>query len=452
MRSRDTADGPLLGVQLELEVGAVAHGGHCVARHSGRVVFVRHALPGERVTAVVTEDRGGAFCRADAVEVHEASPERVAAPCPYAGPGLCGGCDWQHASHAAQRRLKAAVVREQLERLGGLSPRELDSLGLGGNAQVEALPGGPLGWRSRVQFAVDGAGVAGLRRHRSHEVVPISQCLIASPAITDIGVTAQRWPGVSAVEAVSSSGGDLAVVVEPAEGAGRVGVPALPESVAVLDAGGRGPARPVRGHQRVRERAVDRTWLVHADGFWQVHPAAPEAFAAAVLEALAPGPGDKVLDLYAGVGLFAGALASAVAGSSRPVPGGREGDNTDPSGAVIAVESDRAAVEDARRNLRELHWVHVEPGRVEVALRRLDLESVDLVVLDPPRSGAGARVVREVAALGPRAIAYVACDPAALARDVKTFTGLGYRLAALRAFDAYPMTHHVECVATLRPR
>ena len=432
-RPEPAADGPLLGAELELDVGPVAHGGHCVARYEGRVVFVRHALPGERVTALVTEDRGGAFCRADAVTVHTPSPDRTAPPCPYAGPGRCGGCDWQHATPAAQRRIKAAVVREQLERLGGLTAAEIDALGFGAVSEVEELPGGPLGWRTRVQFAVDRNGVAGLRRHRSHEVIPVESCPIAVPAVNEVGVTALPWPGVAAVEVVASSDGDRAVVVTPQEGAGRATPPALPDGVAVLDAGGRPPARPVQGHARVREHAADRTWLVHADGFWQVHPAAAQTLVDAVRDALAPQPGESLLDLYSGAGLFAGALAPLVG----------------PDGTVVTIESGRSAVGDARRNLRDLPQVRIEQGRVEVVLRRLGLGSVDLVVLDPTRSGAGTAVVREVAALRPRAVAYVACDPAALGRDVRTFGELDYRLAALRAFDAFPMTHHVECVATL---
>ena len=420
---------PVAGLVLELEVGPVAHGGHCVARHEGRVVFVRHALPGERVRARVTEDKGGAFCRADAVEVLRASPDRVEAPCPYAGPGLCGGCDWQHAAPSAQRVLKGAVVREQLARLGGLSDLELDALGLPDGWAVEELPGAPdgLGWRTRVQFAVDGAGVVGLRRHRSHDVIPVEACPIAVAAVNDVGVTGARWPGVESVEVVASSVGDRAVVVAPLSKR-----PELPEDVALLDGGGRGPAQPVHGHARVRERAAGRTWLVHADGFWQVHPAAADTLVDAVRDALAPAAGDSLLDLYSGAGLFAGALAPRV-------------------GSVVTIESGRSAVADARRNLRDLPSVRIEQGRVEVVLRRLGLSRADLVVLDPTRAGAGAKVVEEVTALRPRAVAYVACDPAALARDVRTFAGHGYRLAGLRGFDAFPMTHHVECVATLVP-
>jgi tRNA/tmRNA/rRNA uracil-C5-methylase (TrmA/RlmC/RlmD family) len=156
---------------LELEIGPIAHGGHCVARTDpddeggrGRVVFVRHALPGERVRAVVTEDQGGGFCRADAIAVLEPSPDRVAAPCPWARAGGCGGCDLQHVEPGAQRRLKTAVLHDQLRRLAGLSS----------DVVVEELPGGSLGWRHRLRLAVDDEGTPGLRAHRSHEVGPSS--------------------------------------------------------------------------------------------------------------------------------------------------------------------------------------------------------------------------------------------------------------------------------------
>ena len=170
-----------MGESFEVEVGPVAHGGHCVSRHDGRVVFVRHALPGERVRVTVTEGHGGSpYWRADAVEVLAASPDRVAPPCPWAGPGRCGGCDWQHASLAAQRALKAAVVQEQLSRLAGIDR----------DVTVEPVPGddGGLGWRTRVQYAVDDDGTAGLRRHRSHEVVHLDSCRIAHPLVESAGV------------------------------------------------------------------------------------------------------------------------------------------------------------------------------------------------------------------------------------------------------------------------
>ena len=186
---------------LVLDVGPVAHGGHCVARiggPQGRVVFVRHTLPGERVRAVVTEDAGGAFCRADAFEVLMASPDRVPPPCRFAGPGRCGGCDWQHVTPAAQRQLKAAVVAEQLLRLAGLRM----------DVTVEELPGGALGWRRRVDFVADQRGRLGLRRHRSHGVQPLSQCLIGAPGVGDAVALERTWaPGTSVTVAEGTSSG-----------------------------------------------------------------------------------------------------------------------------------------------------------------------------------------------------------------------------------------------------
>ncbi|MGK5739104.1 class I SAM-dependent RNA methyltransferase [Micromonospora sp. URMC 103] len=409
----EPTDGPGLAEaeRVELTVGAVAPGGHCVARVDGQVVFVRHALPGERVVAEVTEVHRG-FVRADAVTVLEASPDRVEPPCPYARPGRCGGCDLQHVAPPAQREWKAAVVREQLVRLGGLTDAELDALGV----RVEALPGGQLGWRSRVRYAVDAADRAGLLKHRSHEVVPIDRCLIAHPTIQRLPVltpSGARWPDAEAVETVASTGGDVTVT-------------------AVAD----GTPTEVQGPAVVREVAAGREWTLPASAFWQVHPAAADTLVTAVLELLDPRPGESAWDLYGGAGLFAAALAARVGDTGR----------------VTSVEAAAQGVAAARENLRDLPRVEVVPARVETALARRRITGpVDVVVLDPPRTGAGARVVRELAAAGPRAVAYVACDPAAFARDVRTFAELGWRLAALRGFDLFPMTQHVELVGLLLP-
>ena len=388
-----------MGESFEVEVGPVAHGGHCVSRHDGRVVFVRHALPGERVRVTVTEGHAGSpYWRADVVEVLAASPDRVAPPCPWAGPGRCGGCDWQHVSLAAQRALKAAVVQEQLSRLAGIDR----------DVTVEPVPGddGGLGWRTRVQYAVDDDGTAGLLRHRSHEVVHLDSCRIAHPLVESAGVTRRSWPAVASVEVAASPGTGQVLV--------------LPDG---------------RGDGVLTEVVGDREYQVRAGGFWQVHPGAAATLLGAVLDALEPRPGDAVLDLYAGVGLFAAGLADRVS------PGGR----------VTAVEAGQRAVQDARANLDGRPGVRVERGRVDHVLRRQHLRRADLVVLDPPRSGAGRSVVDLLSRVGARRIAYVACDPAALARDLRWFAERGHLLAGLWAFDLFPMTHHVECVALLRP-
>ena len=414
------------------------------------MLFVRHALPGERVVARVTEGTDGdRFLRADAITVLTSSPDRVAPCCPLSGPGQCGGCDWQHASLPAQRALKADVVREQLLRLAGLDVE----------VTVEDVPGDDdgLGWRTRMQFAVSPSGRLGLRRHRSHDVLPVDSCPIAHPGVDATRVLQHLWPGVRSVDVVVPTGSAQAdqpalVVVEPA-GARRPPLPAVDASVAVSDS--RGALVRARGRSWVREGVTSTGWQrdfrVAGSGFWQVHPGAAAALVAAVLDALDPQPGDQVLDLYAGVGLFAAAIAERVAGPAAAAPAAPEG--AAPEGAVLAVEGDARAVRDARRNLHDLRGVGITQGRVDRVLAAMAPSGLraDLVVLDPPRVGAGRVVMEQICALGPRSIAYVACDPAALARDVAYAAEHGYRLAGIRAYDLFPMTHHIECVATLVP-
>ncbi len=427
----DGATGLGVGDEVEVEVGRVAHGGHCVARHEGQVLFVRHTLPGERVRARVTEVGSGArYVRADAVEVLTASPDRVEPPCPWAGPDRCGGCDLQHVALPRQRALKAEVVAEQLQRLAGLTV----------DVDVEPVPGAAegLGWRTRVEFAVGEDGVAGLRKHRSHDIVPVDRCRIAAPGVAALEVTSRAWPGEEAVDAVAPSAGEPVVVPVPSD--------AVPDVRERVTASWSSTAAGTTV-------AFDREFAVSARGFWQVHPGAAATFLAAAMAGLDVRPGERALDLYSGVGLFAAAL----------------GESVGPRGQVVAVEADAAAVARATAGLADLPWVLPVQARVDDAFgvprptkggprRRTGRSrrptrspllptSADVVVLDPPRVGAGTGVVRAVAALGARAIAYVACDPAALARDTAALLAAGYRLESLRAFDAFPMTHHVECVA-----
>lgn len=367
-----------------LEVGPVAHGGHFVARHEGRVVFVRHALTGELVDVRVTEV-SKRFARADAVTVHRASPHRVEPPCPIAG--RCGGCDFQHVEPAHARELKRQVVAELLGHLAGYAFA----------GQVEEVPPSPLGWRRRMRYQLDEAGRPGLRAHRSREVVvlPEGGCRIADEGIALPPPDAGR-PGAEVLGVVSADGPAFL----------------LPDTGAT-----------------VTEQVGELRYRVAAAGFWQAHRNAASVLVDRVLDGLAPHDGEVALDLYCGVGLFAQAL--------------------DARGArVWGIEGDRTAVELARRN--------VPAGRFQAGdvARRLDRvpERADLVVLDPPRVGAGAAVIAAVAARRPRAIAYVACDPAALGRDLRTAAGLGYEPSSVTAHDLFPLTHHVECVAILEPR
>ncbi len=376
VRPRKPRGRSLVGETHLVDVGPVAHGGHFVARlpdsaadAAGTVVFVRHALADEQVTVQITEGRvGDRFVRGDAVTVHRASDSRVERPCPFAGPGLCGGCDFQHVELDAQRSLKSAVLAEQLQRLAGL---ELQ-------VPVEAVPGDHTGlrWRTRMRYHRTPDGALGLRAHRSDRIVPITDCRIQAP------------------EALVRTGDD------PLEGT-------------------------------VTEVVGEHSFVVAADGFWQAHRAAPATLVDAVLAGAGVRPGDRVLDLYAGVGLFSVFLAEQVG----------------PQGQLFAVEGDRAAAAYAQTNLAAHPWAEVLAAPVERALR--DLGSADVVVLDPPRDGARRPVVEGVSATGAQRVVLVSCDPAAFARDVSLFAEHGYRLEQARAFDLFPMTHHFECVASL---
>ena len=381
---------------LDLRVGAVAHGGHCVARvrvddGRERVVFVRHALPGERVRAVVTDDGGGAFCRADTIAVLEPAPGRVEPPCPWARAGGCGGCDWQHADAPTQRALKTAVLREQLQRLAGVES----------DVTVEPLPGDLLGWRHRVRLAVDAEGRAGLRAHRSHDVLPIADCPLV-PAGELPPVLDQRFV----------AGDEIEVAID-AEGIRHL-----------HPAGSRvsGPA--------VVQRAIGREWHLSAGTFWQVHPELAQTLSDVVGQWAQAPAGGLAWDLYGGVGLFAAVLAEQVGAD----------------GEVRVVESARQTVSEGRAALADLDQVRWTVGRVEHVLASLPGRP-DVVVADPPRRGLGRATVAALCARTPARVVYVACDPAALARDVALFATHGYDLADLRAFDAFPMTHHMECVA-----
>jgi len=414
-----TAENPDL---LELEVGAIAAGGGCVARApDGKVVFVRHSLPGERVRAQVTSSTSS-YLRADAVEILTPSPNRVQPPCPHAGPGRCGGCDFQHVELGAQRRLKEFRIAEQLERLAGVDLA----------VEVEPVPGDTagLGYRSRVRVAVDGRGAVGFRRHRSHRIEYVHECLIASPAVAATGALSVLWPGTTELEV--ATGTDPAEAVVSVTPRGR-SAPRLPDLGTGVVVGGKIRRPPGAVHAVVR----GRSYRISPGVFWQVHAGAATALLDAVLDFVGPCEGASVADLYAGAGLFSVPLADAVG----------------PTGSVLAVERDRRACADARHNGATFPTLRVLEGEVTPALVESALGRPDIVVLDPSREGAGTGVMRALAARRPavRTVIYVSCDPSSFGRDSRVLLDEGWRLRGLRAFDIFPMTEHVELVAALEP-
>ncbi|HEV3132725.1 MAG TPA: TRAM domain-containing protein [Acidimicrobiales bacterium] len=410
------------GAIVELATGAIAAGGGCVSHAAdGRVVFVRHALPGERVLAQVTAV-SASFLRADAVEVLEPSPDRVSPPCPHAGPGRCGGCDWQHASLPAQRILKSALIAEQLRRLAGVDRA----------VAVEEVDGAPegLGWRTRVRYSVDRSGHTGLRRHRSRSIEPVDECPIAAAAINRVGVGTVQWRGAHHLEVTASPDGGSAVVsVET----GRTRLAGRPSVDAGLVVNGRTVRRP----DRVRFEVLGNWFEVSTGVFWQVHPSAAALLTRTVLDGVAPVAGERVADLFSGAGLFTVPLAQAVG----------------PRGSVVAVERSGRACSDAVRNAKDLHQVTFVRSDVSDSVVAGRIGAPDVIVLDPAREGAGLRLMRALVALdpSPRAVAYVSCDPASFARDLRVMLDAGWSLPSLRAFDLFPMTEHVELVGILSP-
>jgi tRNA/tmRNA/rRNA uracil-C5-methylase (TrmA/RlmC/RlmD family) len=407
---------------VELEIGNVAGGGGCVARApDGRVVFVRHSLPGETVMAEVTAATKS-YLRADAVAILRASPDRVAPPCPFAGPGRCGGCDFQHVSLAGQRQLKAYRIAEQLERVAGIVKE----------VEVEAVrpDENGLGWRTRVRLAADQEGHLGFRRHRSHQLEYVDHCLIAAPEIAATGAIGATWPGVDEVEVIVTPGHPGALICVDPTPKSRPRLPALIAGMVVR-------GRIVREPGYIETTVDGSAFRVSAGVFWQVHLDAPSVLAGAVREALRVNSGDRVVDLYAGAGLFSVLLAADV---------GRQG-------SVLAVERDRRACADAEHNGRELPQLEVKKASVSPKLVEHGIGSPDFIVLDPAREGAGRPVMAGLAthAATLQRLVYVSCDPASFSRDIRVLLDQNWSLASLRAFDIFPMTEHVELVACLVP-
>ncbi len=425
------------GDQIELDVTTVAHGGVFVGRHEGRVVFVPDAIPGERVRVRLSDVGKKSFWRGEVLEVLEASTHRqphvwrqadVSVP-PQLRPG---GADFGHITLARQRELKQQVLLEALERFGGIeqpaatigAAQLVDADG----AVVEQETADGTRWRTRIGLHVDQDGYVGPFAARSHSVIAVED----HPLATELVERAALGAGGSGRASAKAGRIDL---VQAADGKVRI-IP-RPDTAKFS---------PPEAREVITERVGEREFRVDAGGFWQVHRLAAPTLDAAVRSAIRSLTADDGLDegawhldLYGGVGLFAATIAS--------LGGGR----------VTTVESDSRATEHAGENLAEWVGARAETARVDRFVTRLAAQATaaererlarGVVVLDPPRSGAGAGVVRGVAALAPSSIVYVACDPVALARDVATFREEGYELRQVAAYDLFPNSHHVEAVAS----
>ena len=385
------------GDLLQVTIEKVAHGGHFIARHDGAVIFVRHAIPGENCTIQITST-GSSFNRADVVSVEAASEFRVEAPCSFANRNGCGGCDFQHISVEHQRTLKSDVIAEQFSRIAKM---ELD-------VEVEEV-GESTHWRTRAIATTDRNGKLGFYKSRSHSIAPVTDCIICVEGMNFSEIASRDLKGDVRVEISASNTGERSIALAPTRGEEK--------------------ARLTEGPAVLHENVLGRSLEVSQESFWQSHKKAPEVLTQAVLEFAQLKSGEHVLDLYGGVGLFSAAILEAV-GST---------------GHVDLIEGSKVATADAARNFAAFSNITIATGDVAKLLPRFT--AADVVVLDPPRDGAGKEAVAHIARLAPRAIVYVACDPAALARDTAYLADHSYSLVKVRAFDLFPMTHHIECVA-----
>ncbi len=415
------------GAVLELEIASIGHGGVFIARHDGRVVLVRHALPGERVRAQITEDKGGSFARAETIEVLRASPDRIDPLCPHGGVGGAGCCDLSHASPEAQRRLKTEVLRGQLAHLAGIDePVEVAPLG----------DGAVTGWRTRARLAVDARGRLGRRGYRSTRVVPGTECAQFATGLVDGLGRYEFTPGAEVLVVLDDDGDRHVVELAPARPR-RGGRGGSRRATAARRAAAAGPrrARTIEGDGQVVRRVAGRTWSLDPRGFWQAHRDAPAAYRTQVADWAPPTPGGTAWDLYGGAGVLAVPLAGAVGGA----------------GQVTVVESAPQSLDAGRAALTDQPQIGFVAARVERFLADHGSDGAELIVLDPPRSGAGAEVARAVAAAARGPVIHIGCDPAAFARDLGLYRREGMAVQGLRAFDAFPLTHHFEALALLTP-
>lgn len=433
------ADGDL----IDLEITGVAHGGVFVGRHEGRVVFVPDTIPGERVRVRLTDTGKNSFWRGDAVEVLDASPQRRAhvwrqADIDVRPERRPGGADFGHIDLAHQRELKSTVIHDALQRIGGLEAPVTMSpaasvLSRGGEiAQIETSDG--TRWRTRVSLHVDADGRVGPYAGRSHRVIPVDDLPLATAALESAALDIHHGE-TGRIDLVQPADGEVRVLARPEYVRPVKGAPRRTRSDRGPD-----PRREV-----VIERVGDREFRVDVGGFWQVHRLAAHSLTSLVTETLQSvgiDPDASHLDLYGGVGLFAATLA------------GLGGEHSH----VTSVESDQRATLHASENLAEWSGARAVTGRVDRWIGRHLAEasavgrerlSRGVVLLDPPRAGAGREVVEGIAAMRPATVVYVACDPVALARDLGTFRSAGYRTHRIDAVDLFPNSHHVEAVALL---
>jgi 23S rRNA (uracil1939-C5)-methyltransferase len=414
---------------LPLQIEKIVHGGDGLARHEGRVIFVPFTIPGETVEAEIVREKKE-YAEGEIVRIITPSADRREAPCPVFT--VCGGCQLQHLPEEAQIRYKVEAMREVLARIGKITSYDL----------LPPIPSPlPFHYRTRAQLKVE-RGEIGYYRQKSHQIVAIDRCpLLIAPlnaAIEAVLRSLQR-DRLEEIELQAVPSGDFLIVLrgdqfphDRAEHFYETARQALPLKGVIV---GNRRGWHVFGENFLIDTIREKRFRISERAFSQVNPAVNRLLIETVLDWAAPSPNDHLLELYSGIGNFTVFIAER-------------------AGAVTAVEGNRAAVEDARWNLKTAGLTNatLQIASAEERVRRAikEKKSYTQLFLDPPREGAGKAVMQGIASLAPQKVLYLSCDPATFARDARILLDRGYLLGRLQPFDMFPQTGHLELLGEIR--
>ena len=384
-----------IGDVVTLDIGEIAHGGHFLARHYNRVIFVRHGISGETANVKITSIKSK-LAFGDVVKILKPSKDRVNPPCKYSKPNGCGGCDFQHISIDLQRNLKKIVIKDQFKRIAKIeiSPEF-----------IFTEPFSGLHWRSRLDLAVSTNGKAGLYSHKSNEIVEIDECLIAVKEINESDVFSKYWENRERLRLSISSKNELNINQS---------------------------GRNILGTYELQQVVEGNKFIISPSSFWQSHINAPRLLLQQVIKFADIKLGNIICDLYGGAGLFTGPMAK-IAGET---------------GKVYLVEQDKDCIGDAKKMFKDNKNIVILFGKVEQKISKI--KKIDIIVLDPPRNGVKKKVINQIINKKANSIVYVSCNPSSLARDTKILLENNYVLNHLVGLDLFPMTHHIECVASFK--
>jgi 23S rRNA (uracil1939-C5)-methyltransferase len=397
----------------EVTLTTLTYGGDAMGRlEDGRAVFAPFGLPGERVQIRLTEEKRG-FARGEIIEILQASPERISPRCKHFG--QCGGCHYQHMPYEMQLKVKADILRDQLQRIGKIE-----------NPPIQPIVSSPNAWnyRNHIQFHLDN-GKLGFQASASNKMIPISECHLPEKSINSL------WPQLefesnSGIERVSIRAGmndELMLILESDS-------PETPEMKIEADVSVahifENNAIVIAGNDHITTKVLDREFRVSPASFFQINTIMAEKMVTHLLDRLSILQ-STILDVYCGVGLFSAFLAAKCK-------------------RLIAIESSLSACDDFTVNLDEFRNVELYEDLVENVLPALKVEP-DIILVDPPRAGVEKEALDAIIRMNPKMIAYVSCDPSTLARDARRLIDNGYKLLDVTPFDLFPQTHHIESIS-----